>query len=92
MTKELALALNLLNSYPELAAKISGAGFGRTLFCLLKIQWLLLRFKKLSEYGINLEEFKIAQKITEFNLLKTKKKTKIDLSLYEPDFFLLFLF
>lgn len=31
MTKELALALNLLNSYPELAAKISGAGFGENL-------------------------------------------------------------
>lgn len=63
MTKELALALNLLNSYPELAAKISGAGFGENLILFAQNSMAIAEVqKKLSEYGINLEEFKIAQK------------------------------
>lgn len=63
MTKELALALNLLNSYPELAAKISGAGFGENLILFAQNSMAIAEVqKKLYEYGINLEEFKIAQK------------------------------
>ena len=31
MTQKLALALNIVNSYPELAGKISGAGFGENI-------------------------------------------------------------
>ncbi|WP_428815408.1 mevalonate kinase family protein [Lactococcus lactis] len=63
MTKELAIALNLLNSYPEFAAKISGAGFGENIILFAQNTQAIAEVQnKLSEYGINLEKFKVAQK------------------------------
>lgn len=38
MTDQLALALNIVNSQPEFAGKISGAGFGENIILLQSVK------------------------------------------------------
>lgn len=63
MTQKLALALNLINTYPEFAGKISGAGFGENVILFAQSEAPIKELQeKLENEAISLEKFTIAPK------------------------------
>lgn len=62
MTDQLALALNIINSQPEFAGKISGAGFGENIILFAKNEENIAELKVvLEEEGMKLEKARIGK-------------------------------
>ena len=62
MTEQLALALNIINSHPELAGKISGAGFGENIILFAEHEENIAELRAVLEAeGMKLEKARIGK-------------------------------